>query len=95
MGHTARQKNEYMHSILVILARNKVLIKLKKTMKQWRTELEIVDIETGVILTKDQIDRQEYLIINKEKRNEYENEKYNIRKITWCCKKNTQQKLDL
>lgn len=65
-----------------------------KTKIKWYTELEIVDTETGELITKSEYERRDLIIIKKTKKNEY-NAKSNagITRWTWECGRNPQQKL--
>lgn len=70
---------------------------------KWRTELEIVNSETGELLKKSDVIRGDYIIKQKEKKytsKEYLDKGYhgkiikqNIIKITWICITNPQQKM--
>lgn len=72
---------------------------------KWRTELEIVNIETAEILLKSQVERKEYLVIRKTKRveiQEYLDKKWHgtYRKIgriiwTWECIESPQTTLNI
>lgn len=61
---------------------------------KWFTATQIVDVETGEILTKSMYERRRMRIINKTKSDEFKTssrgEKYAIRTWTWECKEHEQ-----
>ena len=65
-----------------------------KNVKKWFSELEIVDTETGEIITKSEYYRRNLRIINKTKNYEITDEIGKI-KHRWECKENEQQRLEL
>lgn len=60
---------------------------------QWSTTVEVIDIETGEIITKKHVEKGNYVIIKKEQTTEIKNNIYGKRKIKWLCEKNRQQNL--
>lgn len=59
---------------------------------KWYTEVEIVEITTGEIITKSEFERRNLKIIKKETKTEILNN-YGKRKITWEVKENEQTRL--
>lgn len=65
-----------------------------ETIKKWYTKLEIVDTDSGEILTKNDIINKKYIIINKNIKYEINKEQqYGTRIILWECERNKQQRL--
>ncbi len=65
----------------------------KEKKMKWYTEVEMVDVETGEILTKSKVER-EYIVKSKNKhKTEYKDGK-GIRKFTWECERNRQQRIN-
>lgn len=61
---------------------------------KWYTVNEYVNIETGEILTKSEIERGNYIRTGKTEKSEY-NKNYNVKKITYEYKDNRQTRLEL
>lgn len=63
--------------------------------KKWYTITEIIDVETGEILKKEQITSKEYRILKKTQKYEINTERnFGTRIITWECKINEQQRFE-
>jgi len=61
---------------------------------KWYSTIEIIDIETGEIITKQQARAESYYVTKKYKITEF-NQEENYGTIKWCweCKKSTQTRL--
>lgn len=59
----------------------------------WSTTVEVIDIETGEIITKKHVEQKKYVIVKKEQETKITNNLYGHRKIKWLCERNRQTKL--
>lgn len=60
---------------------------------KWSTTIEVIDTETGEIITKKHVEQGIYVMIKKTTETEIKNNLYGKRKIKWFCERNRQQKL--
>lgn len=60
---------------------------------QWNTTVEVIDIETGEIITKKHVEKGIHVIVKKEQETKIISNYYGHRKIKWLCERNRQTKL--
>lgn len=59
----------------------------------WKSEVTIVDTETGEILTRKHINQGLYVVIRKTVVNNKISKNYGIKRITWQAERNRQKSL--